>query len=138
MNMHLPKHLFIFLMLIGLTGCSGDRGEPGQNVRYRNVSVDVFAEMMAAKDFTLINTHIPYAGEIPGTDLLIPFNQIDRHTDRLPADKSAPIVVYCQAGPMGDVAADRLIDLGYSTVIHFKAGMDGWQAAGKPLHHRSP
>lgn len=136
--MRLRKYLFILLMLMELTGCSGDRGEQNPKLQYRNVSLDTFIGMMDAKDFTLINTHIPYEGEIPGTDLLIPFNEIDRHTDRLPDDTAAPIVVYCKAGPMGDVAADRLIDLGYSNVIHFKAGMNGWEKAGKPLRYRSP
>lgn len=132
------KVLYILALLIGLTGCFGEPGEESQKSQYRNVSVVTFTEMMSAKDFVLVNTHIPYEGEIPGTDLLIPFNQVDRYVDRLPADKSGAIVVYCKAGPMGDVAAERLIDLGYTNVIHFKSGMNGWERAGKPLRYRSP
>ena len=136
--MGLRKMVFIVILVTVLTACSGNTGEQGQKAQYRNVSVDTFSEMIADKDFVLVNTHIPYEGEIPGTDLLMPFNQVDRYIDRLPADKTAAIVVYCKAGPMGDVAAERLIDLGYSNVMHFKAGMNGWERAGKPLHYRSP
>ncbi len=137
-KMCLPKALFVLLLVIGLTGCSDNTGEQGQKVQYRNISVDTFTEMIAAKDFVLVNTHIPYEGEIPATDLLIPFNEVDRYIDRLPTDKTAAIIVYCKAGPMGDIAADRLIDLGYTNVMHFKAGMNGWERAGKQLHYRSP
>ena len=136
--MHFRKSLLIIGMVIALAGCSDSQGQKSKQPQYRNVSVDAFMEMMAVKDFTLINTHISYEGEIPGTDLLIPFNEVDRHAARLPVDKAAPIVVYCKAGPMGDVAADRLLHLGYTRVIHFKSGMNGWQRAGKSLHYRSP
>ena len=131
------SHL-IMVMGILLAGCSDSQGQKSMQPQYRNVSVEAFIEMMAVKDFTLINTHIPYEGEIPGTDLLIPFNEVDRHVARLPVDKAAPIVVYCKAGPMGDVAAERLLHLGYTRVVHFKAGMNGWQQAGQSLHYRSP
>ena len=136
--MHLRKSLLIMGMVIALAGCSDSQGQKSKQPQYRNVSVDAFMEMMAVKDFTLINTHIPYEGEIPGTDLLIPFNEMDRHAAWLPVDKAAPIVVYCKAGPMGDVAAERLLHLGYTRVTHFKSGMNGWQRAGKSLHYRSP
>ncbi len=136
--MRLAKNLHILLMAITLAGCFDSQGDQATKPHYRNVAVDVFIEMMQAKDFTLINTHIPYEGEIPGTDLLIPFNQVDRLADRLPDDKTAPIVVYCKAGPMGDAAAERLLHLGYTQVIHFKSGMNGWHRAGKSLHYRTP
>ena len=136
--MDLRKMVCFVVSLTALLSCSVDTTEQSKKNQYRNVSVDTFTEMIAAKDFVLVNTHIPYEGEIPGTDLLIPFNEVDRYVDRLPADKTATIVVYCKSGPMGDAAAERLIDLGYTDVIHFKAGMNGWEKAGKPLHYRSP
>jgi rhodanese-related sulfurtransferase len=93
--------------------------------------------MISNKDFTLINTHIPYEGEIPGTDLLIPFNEIDQHKAKLPNDKTTPIVVYCKAGPMGNIAAERLIEMGYANVINFKDGMNAWEKARRSLLFRS-
>jgi phage shock protein E len=136
--MHLRNHLLIFVFIIGLTGCS-DYQEAQQESKkgYLNVSSDQFVEMVENKDFTLINTHIPYEGEIPGTDLLIPFNEIEQHQAILPDDKTTPIVVYCKAGPMGDTAAVKLVQMGYTHVIHFKDGMNGWEKAGKSLQFRS-
>jgi hypothetical protein len=41
---------------------------------YEYSPVDQFEKVMDQKDFTLINVHIPYQGEIDDTDILIPFN----------------------------------------------------------------
>jgi rhodanese-related sulfurtransferase len=103
---------------------------------YKDITVDQFVKIMDQKDFILINVHIPYAGEIAETDLLIPFNAIDQHKDRLPFDKDAKIVVYCMTGPMGYIAAEKLVDLGYTQVIHFQGGMRAWKQTGKQLLYR--
>jgi rhodanese-related sulfurtransferase len=135
--MHLRNHLLIVVFLIELAGCSDYQGAQKETKGYLNVSSDQFVEMVDNKDFMLINTHIPYEGEIPGTDLLIPFNEIEQHLAILPEDKATPIVVYCKAGPMGDTAAGKLVQMGYTHVIHFKDGMNGWENAGKSLQFRS-
>jgi rhodanese-related sulfurtransferase len=103
---------------------------------YENVSVHQFVSMMDQKDFILINVHIPYQGEIARTDLFIPFNALDQFKSELPNDKDAKIVVYCMSGPMGDIAAERLLTMGYTEVIHFQGGMQGWKRAGKKLLYR--
>ena len=103
---------------------------------YQNISIDRFVKMMEHKDFVLINVHIPYAGEIPDTDLLIPFNDIKRHKNELPDDKNTKIVVYCMSGPMGYVAAQKLVNMGYRQVIHFQGGMVSWKNSGKKLVNR--
>lgn len=135
--MRLRSHLLIFIFIIGLAACSDFQAGQKEAKGYLNVSIDQFVEMSENKDVTLINTHIPYEGEIPGTDLLIPFNEIEHHQADLPDDKTTPIVVYCKAGPMGDTAARKLVQMDYTHVIHFKAGMNGWEKAGKSLQFRS-
>lgn len=103
---------------------------------YQNISMDRFVEMMEHKDFVLIDVHIPYAGEIPETNLLIPFNDIKQHKNELPDDKNVKIIVYCLSGPMGYVAAEKLVSLGYSQVIHIQGGMVSWINSGKSLVNR--
>ena len=103
---------------------------------YQNISLDQFVEMLEHKDVILINVHIPYQGEIPATDLLVPFNQIDQHGNDLPKDKDKKIVVYCMTGPMGYYAAENLAGLGYSKVIHFEGGMRAWVESGRQLRFR--
>ena len=103
---------------------------------YENIYIDQFAKMMEQKDFILINVHIPYYGEIAQTDLLVPFNAIEKYKKDLPKDKSAKIVVYCMMGPMGDIAADNLASLGYTRVSNFQGGMMAWTQTGRHLQRR--
>ncbi len=102
---------------------------------YADISVETLSALLKAEDrpFVLINVHIPYAGEIPGTDLKIPYNQIAAFQDKLPQDKNAPIVVYCRSGAMSEYAARTLVELGYTRVYNVSGGMNAWQRAGYPL-----
>ncbi len=101
--------------------------------RYQDISTKEFASMLKNKDFTLVNVHIPYIGDIEGTDTSIPFNEISDNLDKLPADKNAKIVLYCQSGGMSRVAADTLSQLGYTNVYNVEGGMIQWQKDGNSL-----
>ena len=126
--------LMVLLLVVAgnftINGWSMDAGG------YKNISVDQFIEMMGHKDFTLINVHIPYRGEIAETDLLLPFHAIDQQKEKLPDDLNTKIVVYCMSGPMGYVAAEKLVAMGYRRVIHFQGGMVSWKKSGKSLVNR--
>lgn len=106
---------------------------PANAASYTDISADQLNEMLSAKDFTLINVHIPYEGELPQTDLFIPYNEVEANADKLPADKGAKIVVYCRSGSMSAIAARTLVDMGYNNVYNLTAGMREWQAAGCEL-----
>jgi len=79
---------------------------------YTDVSVTELKTMLANKNFTFINVHIPFDGNIAKTDLSIPYDQIDQNLDKLPSDKNAKIVLYCRSGRMSAIAADTLVGLG--------------------------
>jgi rhodanese-related sulfurtransferase len=104
---------------------------------YHNIDAKQLRAMMPEKSFLLINVHTPYAGELPRTDLFIPFNKIEQNLAQLPKDKSAKIVVYCRSGRMSAIAAKMLVKLGYTNVWNLKQGMRGWQQAGYPLLDKS-
>lgn len=128
---------FMIVFAFGLLGVFGYTGWSMTKGVYKNISADQFVKMMDQKDFTLINVHIPYQGEIASTDLLIPFNKIEHYKNLLPDDKDANMVIYCLMGPMGHIAAEKLADMGYTQVIHLQGGMRAWQNSGKKLQFRS-
>ena len=100
---------------------------------YLNVSSEDLAPMLAAKTFQLVNVHVPYEGEIEGTELFIPYDQIERNRDKLPVDTAAQIVLYCRSGRMSAIAAPALVKLGYTNVWNLAGGMVGWEQAGYPV-----
>lgn len=100
---------------------------------YVDISVDQLKSALAHKDFTMINVHIPYEGELPQTDAFIPYNEIEANMSQLPADKNARILLYCRSGRMSDEAARNLVELGYTNLVEVDGGMQAWQAAGNEL-----
>jgi len=92
------------------------------------------SDMLQAKDFPLVNVHVPYEGEIAGTDDFIPFDRIAQELSRLPADKGSMVVLYCRSGGMSTEAARALVRLGYTNVWELGGGMTAWEKAGLTLH----
>lgn len=97
---------------------------------YTDIPADRLDAMLAAKDFVLVNVHVPYEGELADTDLFIPFDRIAEETSSLPADKAARIVLYCRSGSMSAIAARTLVGLGYTGVYNLDGGLNAWRARG--------
>lgn len=159
--MKTTKALFIVSVLFSvllLSGCGGEtsdssnsedsRGKdstarsvsekPGEQISvdggtFTRLSPIELREVKDEENFPLINVHIPFAGNLPGTDASIPYNEIERNLGQLPVDKDAKIVLYCQGGPMSYAAAETLVKQGYTNVSDLDGGMDAWQRAGFQL-----
>jgi phage shock protein E len=129
------KRLFLILfMAVLFTGCQTQSvaGEPIKTTEgsYRNITPDELSTILKNKDFAFINVHIPFAGNIAGTDVSIPYDQIEQDRSQLPSDKGAKIVLYCRSGRMSQIAAEHLVSLGYTNIWNLNGGMQAWEQAG--------
>lgn len=110
----------------------GDTVVQGDGGHWTNVTPDRLAQMLQSKDFTLLNVKTPYVGEIAGTDLYIPYDQLNARAAELPKDKGGRVLV-CRSGVQSAQAAQTLLDLGYTDVWNLDGGMNAWQASGRTL-----
>jgi len=101
---------------------------------YTEVSAPELQTMLVDKDFILVNVHIPFEGNIPATDISIPYDQISQNLEKLP-EKTAKIVLYCRSGRMSTIAAEALVSLGYTNIWELTGGMVAWEQAGLAIDH---
>lgn len=135
--------LFIPLIAILLATCQSQPAVTGETISvgegsYKNISAGELNSMLKNKDFVLVNVHIPFAGNIPNTDLSIPYDQISEssYLSQLSADKNAEIILYCRSGRMSQIASEDLVSLGYTNVWNLKGGMDEWEQSGYSLEDK--
>lgn len=134
--------LFTAYLLLGMPGM--DHGESGEErpmtsmdhaaMTYETLSTGEFQSRMAQGSF-LVNVHRPYEGELGGTDAFIKYDDIIGDP-QLPSDTDTTILLYCETGRMSAIAAETLVDAGYTDVAHLEGGMAVWEAAGMPLRRQ--
>ncbi len=128
------------LLALGAVACGSDGDDTDQASVDTEVAassellgVDEFADYLdTTPSAVLVNVHIPYEGHIDGTDDFVPFDEIGTW-DGLPADRAAPIALYCRSGSMSAQASATLVELGYTNVIDLEGGMNAWTATGNQL-----
>ena len=142
----MPRTLVIFLFLVAslLSACKSTAiSTPAVEVvgkqisvaggSYTDVSVAELQTMLENKDFTFINVHIPFEGDIANTDFSIAYDEIDQNLGQLPGEKNAKIVLYCRSDRMSRIAAEKLVALGYTNLWNLDGGMVAWEQAGLSL-----
>lgn len=145
------RHLIVALavgavLALGSAACGSGDGEsspaaagkqPGQEAApFIRLDPDQFAAEMGKEEPRLINVHIPYEGELEGTDAFVPFDRVVGDP-ALPADKASEVLLYCKSGRMSETAGEALKQAGYTNVAHLEGGMQAWEAAGKGLLHKT-
>ncbi len=93
-------------------------------------------DLMATTKVTLIDvrdaTEITQDGKIEGSTN-VPLRTLVMNLDKLPADKTAPIVTYCPVGQRGAIAMTTLQLLGYTNVKNLVGGFGAWKNANLPI-----
>jgi rhodanese-related sulfurtransferase len=122
---------FIVLILSVLTSLAvvSCNKVPEQDITYERINAEEAKAIMDRESGYIIidaRTQSEYdEGHIPGA-ILIPEYEIASKAGELLKDKNQLILVYCRSGRRSKIAAQALVDLGYTNVKEF-GGIIDWK-----------
>ena len=122
----MEKWIIGMLVMLLFAGCSQAKGNP-QEASFVNITAEKAKQLMDTEENYIIldvRTQEEYdQGHIPGA-ILIPDNRIDADAEKVLADKNQLILVYCRSGRRSKLAAERLVQLGYTNIKEFGGILD--------------
>jgi len=122
----MKKPLFLIIAFIFImTGCAFQKPD-----YLKVISATELNRVIQKEDIFLVDVHTPEQQHIKGTDLFIPYNEVEKYKDKLPNDKNTAIYLYCEGGPMGNAAARSLYELGYRNLTNLDGGAKAWSKVG--------
>ena len=114
--------LLTFALPFGCIGCSD-----GGSATYEQISgAEAKALMDSESGYIIIDarTQEEYdQGHIPGA-IVIPHEEITEKAEAVLQDKNQLILVYCRSGRRSKIAADALVELGYTNIKEFGGILD--------------
>ena len=123
----MKKWMILLLAALLLTGCSVEKGEKDV-ADYEMITARQAKEIMDTQDgYVILDTRTEEeyeTGHIPGA-IVISHEQIKEKAEQVLTDKDQLILVYCRSGRRSKLAAQDLVDLGYTNVKEF-GGIIDW------------
>ena len=122
----MKKLILLFLAVMFLTAC-GQTEETTQEAVYMNITAQEAKAIMDSESGYIIldvRTQEEYdAGHIPGA-ILIPDTEVASKAESILTDKDQLILVYCRSGRRSKLAAEILVELGYTNIMEFGGILD--------------
>ena len=123
----MKKLVFLLLAVLLLTACGQDK-ENNQGAVYVNITAEEAKQIMDTEEGYIIldvRTQEEYdQGHIPGA-IVISHDEIAEKADEVLTDKDQLILVYCRSGRRSKIAAEALLELGYTNIKEF-GGIIDW------------
>ena len=123
----MKKLVFLLLAVMMLTACGQDK-ENDQGAVYVNITAEKAKEIMdSEKGYIILDvrTQEEYdEGHIPGA-IVISHEEITEKAEGVLTDKNQLILVYCRSGRRSKLAAEALVELGYTNIKEF-GGIIDW------------
>ena len=123
----MKKLLFLLLAVMLLTACAHTK-ENDQEAAYMNITAEEAKAIMdIEEDYIILDvrTQEEYdQGHIPGA-IVISHEEIAGKAEEVLTDKDQLILVYCRSGRRSKIAAEALVELGYTNIKEF-GGIIDW------------
>ncbi len=123
----MKKWIVLLLAVMMLAACGQDK-EKDQGAVYMNITAEEAKSIMdSEKGYVILDvrTQEEYdEGHIPGA-ILIPDYEIKERAEEELTDKDQLILVYCRSGRRSKIAAEALVELGYTNIKEF-GGIIDW------------
>ena len=123
----MKKLFFLLLAVMLLTACGQDK-ENNQGAVYVNITAEEAKQIMDTEEGYIIldvREQDEYdAGHIPGA-IVISHEEIAEKAEGVLTDKNQLILVYCRSGRRSKLAAEALVELGYTNIKEF-GGIIDW------------
>ena len=123
----MKKLVFLLLAVMMLTACGQDK-ENDQGAVYVNITAEEAKQIMDSEEGYIIldvRTQEEYdEGHIPGA-IVISHEEIEEKAEDVLTDKDQLILVYCRSGRRSKLAAEALVELGYTNIKEF-GGIIDW------------
>ena len=130
----MKKLVFLLLAVMLLTAC-GQNTENDQGAVYVNITAEKAKEIMDSEEGCIIldvRTQEEYdEGHIPGA-IVISHEEITEKAEEMLTDKNQLILVYCRSGRRSKIAAEALVELGYTNIKEFGGIIDWPYEVEKP------
>ena len=121
------KILLIFALTALLLAACGQNHHQETVYMYMNITAQEAKEIMdTQKGYVILDvrTQEEYdQGHIPGA-IVIPHEEITEKAEAVLQDKKQLILVYCRSGRRSKIAADALVELGYTNIKEFGGILD--------------
>ena len=128
----MKKLFFLLLAVMMLTAC-GQNKENDQGAVYVNITAEEAKQIMDTEEGYIIldvRTQEEYdLGHIPGATV-ISHEEIAEKAEQVLTDKDQLILVYCRSGRRSKIAAEALVELGYTNIKEF-GGIIDWPYEGE-------
>ena len=122
----MKKLVFLLLAVMLLTACGQDK-ENDQGAVYVNITAEEAKQIMDTEEGYIIldvRTQEEYdEGHVPGA-IVISHVEIAEKAEDVLTDKDQLILVYCRSGRRSKIAAEALVELGYTNIKEFGSIID--------------
>ena len=123
----MKKLVFLLLAVMMLAACGQDK-ENDREAVYVNITAEEAKQIMDSEEGYIIldvRTQEEYdQGHIPGA-IVISHEEIAEKAEDVLTDKEQLILVYCRSGRRSKIAAEALVELGYTNIKEF-GGIIDW------------